>query len=373
MSLSAPNPAVKLALSALCENPCRRTGLSTLFHEFVAHALREHPQVRWVVFVGPEQEWRIADDRVELVRDFPANDRRGARLWADHFQVARAARRSGAQALLTVGFFPLDSAGLPVVMHIFSVHHRRPGGGWRALYRRLMVGWGLRRAALVIANSRWTADQLGPVRAPMIVSYEGVQHDQFLPEGPRGMAELPANYLLWVGNFYPYKRVELALMAYARLDAELRARFPFVLVGGDWEGGGARARTVARELGIESDLRFLGWVADAALPRVYRGAQAYVLSTAEETFGRSVAEAMACGCPCVLQDLPVLREVTGGAAVYVDFTDTGLAGEALRRVCTDGELVARLRERGLRRAADFDFATLARERVAAILDRLPRR
>lgn len=373
MSQTAPKPVVKLALSALCENPHRRTGLSTLFHEFVAHALREQPQVRWVVFVGPEQEWKIADERVELVRDFPANDRRGARLWADHFRVARAARRSGAHALLTVGFLPVLTAGLPVVMHIFSVHHRRPGGGWRAFYRRLMVSWGLRRAALVIANSRWTAEQLGPVKAPMIVSYEGVQHDHFLPEGPRGTAELPVNYLLWVGNFYPYKRVELALMAYARLSAELRAQFPFVLVGGDWEGGGVRARVAARELGIEADVRFAGWISDAALPQVYRGAQAYVLSTAEETFGRSVAEAMACGCPCVLQDLPVLREVTDGAAVYVDFNDAGSAGEALRRVCTDLELAARLRARGLQRAADFDFATLARERVAAILGRLTRR
>lgn len=62
--------SVTLALSILCENPHRRTGLTTLFHEFVAHALRQFPDVRWVVFAGPEQAWEVIDERVEVVRDF---------------------------------------------------------------------------------------------------------------------------------------------------------------------------------------------------------------------------------------------------------------------------------------------------------------
>ncbi len=364
---------MKLALSMLCENPRQRTGLSTLFHEFVSHALRVRPEVRWVVFAGADQDWSIVDERVEVVRTFPSNERRSARLRADHFSVAPEARRRGAAALLTIGFVPLRTAGLPVVMHVFSLHHRRPGGGVRGWYRRAMVARGLRRAALVITNSQTAAEQLGPDAGRVLVSYEGIQHDRFRPEGPRGLPGLPEGYLLWASNFYPYKRAELALAAYARLPVELQARFPFVLAGGDWGDGRRRAEITAQRLGIADRTRFVGWVSDRDLPNLYRGARAHVLSTAEETFGRSVTEAMACGCPSVLQDLPVLREVTNGAALFADFANAGAAADSLRRICEDDGLASQLRVAGLARAAEFSFEKLAAERIDAIVAALSER
>ena len=78
---------MKLALSMLCENPLRKTGLTTLFHEFVSRGLKLFPEVRWLIFAGPNQEWAINDPHVEVVRDFPANDQLYRRLFADHFQV----------------------------------------------------------------------------------------------------------------------------------------------------------------------------------------------------------------------------------------------------------------------------------------------
>jgi len=289
-----------------------------------------------------------------------------ARLWADQFRVAAEARRRGAAALLTVGYYPARTAGLPVIMHVFSLHHLRQGG-LRSAYRRWALNRGLRRAALVIANSKWTATQL-PVRpAPLLVSHEGVDLDRFRPEGPKGGPAWPAEYLLWAGNFYAYKRAELALAAYARLPAALRARFPLLMAGGDWSGGRARAEAAAVHFGVARDVRFLGWVEDAVLPALFRGARAHLLSTAEETFGRSVLEAMACGCPNLLQDLPVLREVTGGVAQFVDFSDSAAAGAGLERLCADEAQVAQLRAAGPRRAAEFGFSRLARERVEAIL------
>jgi glycosyltransferase involved in cell wall biosynthesis len=363
---------MKLALSILCENPHRPTGLSTLFHEFVAHALRQYPQVKWIVFAGPDQPWLLDGARVEVVRCFPSNEHRLRRLRADHFGVARKARERGAEALLTVGFVPVRTSGLPVIMHLLSLHHRRPGGGLRAIYRRAIVQSGLRRAALVVTNSQWAASQLGQVTSRLVVSYEGLQHDRFGASGACGTPEFPPGYLLWVGNFYPYKRAELALAAYARLPEEIRERCPFVMVGGDWEGGAQRASRLAEGLGLGPHVKFSGWVPDDVLPALYRGARAHVLSTSEETFGRSVAEAMSSGCPCVVQDLTVLREVTDGAALFTDFADPWLAGEALRRVCTDDALCEELRQAGLRRAAAFRFEKLTRERVDAILRILPK-
>ena len=363
---SEPEPA-KLALSILCENPRRRTGLSTLFPAFVSEGLKLFPEVRWLIFAGPRQSWPLSDSRVQVIRRFAANDRLFARLWADHFCVAGEARRRGAAALLTVGFCPILRAGLPTAMHVFTVHHRGAGVGLRSGYRKWATNHGIQNASLIITNSRWTASKLQGNPQRLLVSYEGLDAELFRPEGPSHKGFAAGSYLLWASNFYRYKRVELALAAYAQIPETLRAKYPLVLVGGDWSGERARAEALVQKLGLGSNVHFLGWVDDESLPALYRGARAHVLSTAEETFGRTVLEAMACGCPCVLQDLPVLREVTDGSALFVDFTSQTAGGAALTKICTDDALARSLREKGILRSRDFSFARLAKERIEAIL------
>lgn len=378
---------MKFALSALCENPNRRTGQTTLFQEMVRHALVEFPDVRWLVFAGPNQSWAVDDPRVEVCRDFPANDRLGARLWADHFGVGPAARRLGADVLLTVGFVPVR-APLPVAMQVITLHHRRKGAegvGWaRAIYRARAVRSGLRRAMLVIANSEWTASHLRAaapeVAGKLIRSYEGLAHAQFHPIEAEGEAArlraalgVPQRYLLWSGNFYTYKHAEKLFAAYARLAPERRKELPLVMIGGAWGAGRALAEAAARQLGVAETVQFLGWVDDEWLAPLYRHARAHVLPSGEETFGKSVTEAMACGCPCVLNDIAVLREVSGGAARMVNFDDAIGAGAVLQEIDRDDALTAQMRFDGLKRAAEFSYERLVRERVGGILKSLAAR
>jgi glycosyltransferase involved in cell wall biosynthesis len=370
MTHSDTRQRVQLALSILCENPKRRTGLSTLFPAFISETLKLFPEISWLIFAGPEQDWRITDERIAVVRRFAANDRLYARLCADHFHVPRVAKSFGAAALLTVGFCPIMRAGLPTAMHVFTVHHRGAGIGLRSGYRKWAINHGVKNASLIITNSRWTASRLQVNPERLLVSYEGLDADLFRPEGPGYKGFSGGSYLLWASNFYRYKRVELVLGAYAQIPATLRAKYPLVMVGGDWSGERGRAEALVQKLGLGRNVHFLGWVDDETLPALYRGARAHVLSTAEETFGRTVLEAMACGCPCVLQDLPVLREVTDGSALFVDFTDQTAAGAALTKICSDDALARSLREKGLRRSRDFSFARLAKERIEAILKML---
>lgn len=384
----SPKPCLrlKLALSILCEHPTRQTGLSTLFTAFVGTALALEPTVEWLVFAGPNQAWELpADPRVTLVRDYPANDDLKRRLVADHFLVPARARRLGAAALLTVGFVPVlrRVGGLPVVMHLFSLQHLATGnrvGVARRLYRGLVVRRGLRGAALVITNSAFAAGQILAVepgcRSRLLVSPEGLDHGKFHPAAPPGEAERvhaefgglpPGGYLLWISNFYPYKQAEKLLAAYARLPAELRARHPLAMVGGGWEGGLDVARAHAAGLGIGGDVRFLGWVGERWLAPLYRQARAHVLASREETWGRCVTEAMACGTPSVVNNIPVMVEVTGGhAARTVDFDQPETVVTALTELLTDDALHTRLRADGLAWVQRFSFARLTAERLAAI-------
>ena len=370
---------MKIALSLLGEHPRRKTGVATTYHEFVARSLTLFSSLTWIVFVGPDQEWRVEHSRVEVVRDFPANDRIAWRLVADHFRVPAAARARGADVMVSTGFVPLRKS-LPTAMHVFSLHHldwANRLGFARRMYRWWETRFTWSRADLVITNSQFAVSQILRVhpgfRSKLVQSYEGLQHEQFnpaaLPEEAgrlRSSFGVEAGCFLWLSNFYPYKQADKLLAGYARLDAETRRRHPLVMVGGEWMGGQAAAQEQARALGITDDVKFLGWVGDDWLATLYRDALAHVMPSREETFGRTVIESMACGTPCVANDIPIMREVTAGHALLVDFNQPAQAAEALKRIAADETLRATLRAAGLARAAHFTFEKFTSERIVAI-------
>src|SRR3546814_18833326 len=64
----------------------------------------------------------------------------------------------------------------------------------------------------------------------------------------------------------------------------------------------ARYRALARERGVEQRVHFLGPVANADLPQLYRAADAVVMPSASEGLANAWAEALACGTPLVISD-----------------------------------------------------------------------
>jgi glycosyltransferase involved in cell wall biosynthesis len=134
----------------------------------------------------------------------------------------------------------------------------------------------------------------------------------------RARHRLPKEYLLWVGGLQtpdPRKRVA----ALARAPRNL----PLVLVGA--------TKPWAHEL---PDVTLTGRVPDDDLAAIYSGARALVFPSDDEGFGLPTVEALACGTPVVASDIPVLREVLGDRATFVDGADLeGLlaAGAAAER------------------------------------------
>ena len=74
-----------------------------------------------------------------------------------------------------------------------------------------------------------------------------------------------------------------------------------------------------------------------------------------EPFGLSVLEAAACGGALVLGDIPSLRELWQGAALFVAPRDQDALSDALQRLARDHQLRAKMRRAALMRARRYSL------------------
>jgi glycosyltransferase involved in cell wall biosynthesis len=111
---------------------------------------------------------------------------------------------------------------------------------------------------------------------------------------------------------------------------------------------------------IPRGVRFLGRVEDDVLPTLYSGAAAFVYGSIYEGFGLPLLEALACGCPVAVSDIPPHREVCGPDAVYFDpFRREDLSHKLQHLLKRNDAERASLAEQGIRRASRFHWETAA--------------
>lgn len=67
----------------------------------------------------------------------------------------------------------------------------------------------------------------------------------------------------------------------------------------------------------ERSIRFLGYVSDQKLNKLYNEAEALLYLSSYEGFGLPVIEALACGTPVIASNIPCLREIGGTHIQYV--------------------------------------------------------
>jgi glycosyltransferase involved in cell wall biosynthesis len=89
--------------------------------------------------------------------------------------------------------------------------------------------------------------------------------------------------------------------------------------------------------------RVIGHVPYECLADYYRAASVCVSIPDSDSSPRSVWEAMACGCPCVLSDLPWVHElIEDGRHALVVAPEPEAVAAAIRRLLTEPELAARI-------------------------------
>jgi glycosyltransferase involved in cell wall biosynthesis len=183
----------------------------------------------------------------------------------------------------------------------------------------------------------------------------------------RRLLRLPERYILFVGTLEPRKNLLRLVTAYTRLVADGGCPDHLVLAGRKgWNVEPLLAQV--SHPALRQRVHILGYVSGEDLPALYAGANLFVFPSIEEGFGLPPIEAMACGTPTVASSVSAMAEVLQGAAELVDPKDTDAIAAGLRKVLTDGQTRRRLREAGLRLAAQYRWDKVARKTLGVYED-----
>jgi glycosyltransferase involved in cell wall biosynthesis len=171
------------------------------------------------------------------------------------------------------------------------------------------------------------------------VIWNGVE-DADRPSGPK----LPI--ILGAGRVWDRaKNLASLASAHSGLDWPIR-------IAGPTENG-------RRGASIVHGLEWLGEIAHEALLREMDAASIYVSPALYEPFGLSVLEAASAGCALVLSDIPSLRELWDGAALFVAPADTEALTACLCSLCTDDVKRAGLQQAAAARSRRYSLRRTA--------------
>ncbi|HMF19361.1 MAG TPA: glycosyltransferase family 4 protein, partial [Gemmataceae bacterium] len=149
-----------------------------------------------------------------------------------------------------------------------------------------------------------------------------------------------ARVLLFVGRLAPNKRVPVLIEALSRL-RDLDPPVHAVIVGDTadiYQEETTRCRELARTLGIEDRLHFLGHVGDDDLAEAYRGADVFVIPSLWEGFCIPVLEAMASGLPVVAARAGALPETVADAGLTLRPDDPEDLARQVRRILAGSQI-----------------------------------
>lgn len=216
----------------------------------------------------------------------------------------------------------------------------RGTGHLRRLCRR-WERWFYSRADAVVAPSDATRRYLVEtidVDAPVTVISNGTDVDRFRPVDSVAFMEMHnldggMPLVGYTGRHGHEKRLTDLVSAVDGMDVTL-------VLAGD---GPARPALEAQAASVDADVRFLGFLDRAELPKFYSALDVFAFPSPVETQGLVALEANACGTPVVGPDSGALAETIadGETGYHYANGDVGAFRRAIERALTDRERLGR--------------------------------
>lgn len=240
------------------------------------------------------------------------------------------------------------------------------------------TAFSLRHAKKIIAVSEFTKSEIISLynsvpQNKVDVIYNGYNNDLYKPLTDQNQQQVVLNkygldypFFLYVGRLEKKKNTVTLIEAFALFMEENPDSPMHLVLIGDAGYGYDEVKYVIEEFDLSDRVIMPGWLDEVDLPAIFNAASAFVFPSKHEGFGIPVLQALACGIPAIISDLPVLREVVGEAALYFNQNNRLSITMAMNRIIKDEELRRELKERGLKQVQSFSWEKCATETLQLI-------
>jgi glycosyltransferase involved in cell wall biosynthesis len=285
--------------------------------ELVKH-MAQQERFEWRLYLQKEACSVLEPALAALPRtEFSVRGGLAGRVFTEHAILPYVAQADGIDLLFSPGFVsPLWGRFRKVVTIPDMYYKRFPQfvRPWQRRYWQMAIPASLRAADRVVTISESSGADIcaafPAAQSKVRRIYPGA--DSLAPNAEKSGGKSDSPFCLLVGNITPNKNIDTVVAAFAIL-REQQPSLRLIIAGSDLFGlmRDALCQQTGKPLiELHED------VSDDALTLLYAQAECLIQASYYEGFGLPVAEAMINGCPVIVSDIPVMREICGDAALY---------------------------------------------------------
>lgn len=247
-------------------------------------------------------------------------------------------------------FLPIPSIPWVHDLAIFDHPEWFPQGELKRFFTTRAFAHGLRKAPRIFAVSEHTkqsiVERIGIPEEKIFVTYEGVTVPENIDFIPR-VFEPTQRYVLSLGTLEPRKNIAFAAKAF--LDANIEGKY---VIAGRTGWGSVALPNSSKIIRMEE-------VTDAEKWALLRDAEALLLPSLHEGFGRTALEAMAVGTLVIASEAGAISEVVGDQGLLLYPSESSAWEKALEAVFRKPGDFDRMRAGAKTRAVMFDWDRIA--------------
>lgn len=177
--------------------------------------------------------------------------------------------------------------------------------------------------------------------------------------------KIKKEFILFTGTIDPIKNITRLLEAFKEFKNQFIQNNNFLryqlVISGKKGWLSDKYNQLIRDLELERDVIFLGYVDGEDLKKLLSRAQFFVMPSLYESSGMTVLEAMACKTPCLISDIDSLREITQNTAEFVNPFDVYGLSLKMTSLLTDKKKKVDLAKRGFKIAKKYSWKKCVKE------------
>lgn len=155
------------------------------------------------------------------------------------------------------------------------------------------------------------------------------------------------DYFLYVGSAEDHKNINVLLNAFRVISKDNKDIHLCII--GKWAPNQVEnLLDFLKENNLENKLHYLGYVSTTELQCLYKNCLSFVFPSSYEGFGLPILEAMACGAPIIMSDIPVFREISYSDSLFFKTNDTKKLVELMGLLIHNSEI----REKHIRKGKE---------------------